>query len=50
MSLEFDFSDIKPSVFSAVIIFLVVVITVPFAKWAFNRWQIPGFTQLVNAI
>ncbi len=45
-----DMSDIKPSVASALVIFLVVLITVPLAKFVLNRWPVPGLTGLVNAI
>jgi hypothetical protein len=48
--MEFDFSDIKPSVLNAITILLIVMITVPLAKWGLNKWPVPGLTQLVNAV
>lgn len=45
-----DVADVKPSVLSAFTIFAMVAITVPLAKWLFNRWPVPGVTPLVNAI
>jgi hypothetical protein len=49
-ALEIDMSNIKPSVLSSITILLIVMVTVPLAKWAFNRWPVPGLTDLVNAI
>jgi hypothetical protein len=43
-------SNIKPSILSALTILLIVAITVPLAKWALNRYPVPGLTDLVNAI
>jgi hypothetical protein len=47
---EVDMSNIKPTVLSALTVLLIVVITVPLAKVALNRWPVPGLTQLVNAV
>lgn len=43
-------SNIKPTLLSAATILLIVVITVPLAKWALNRYPVPGLTALVNAV
>lgn len=48
--MEFDFSDVKPSVLNALTILLIVIITVPLAKWAVNRWPVPGLKDLINAV
>lgn len=48
--MEFDMSDIKPTVLSALTVLLLVAITVPLAKYVVNRWPVPGLTDLVNAI
>lgn len=48
--MEFDFSDIKPSVLNALTIALTVVIMIPLLKYTFNRWPVPGLTDLVNAV
>ncbi len=48
--MELDMSNIKPTVLSAITVFLLVMVTVPLAKWAFNRYPVPGLTDLVNAI
>lgn len=45
-----DVADIKPSVLSALTIFVMVAVTVPLAKYVFNRWPLPGVTPLVNSI
>lgn len=48
--MELDFSDIKPGVLSALMVLLLVMITVPLAKYVFNRWPVPGITDLINAV
>lgn len=48
--MDFDFSDVKPGVFNALIIFFIVMITVPLGKVILNRWPVMGLTDLVNAI
>lgn len=48
--MEIDMSNVKPSVLNAAIVLLLVMITVPTAKFVLNRWPIPGLTDLVNAI
>lgn len=45
-----DVADIKPSVLSALTVFIMVAVTVPLAKYVFNRWPLPGVTPLVNSI
>ena len=50
MEMEFDLSNIKPSVLNALIILGIVIITVPMAKWFFNEHYVPGVTELVSAI
>lgn len=47
---EIDMSNVKPTVLTAVTILLIVLITVPLAKWALNMYPVPGLTQLVNAV
>lgn len=48
--MEFDMSNIKPTVLSAITILLIVAITVPMSKYILNRWPVPGLTDLVNSI
>lgn len=48
--MELDMSNIKPTVLSAITVFLMVAITVPLAKWLLNKYHVPGFTDLVNSI
>lgn len=45
-----DVADIKPSVLSALTVFIMVAVTVPLAKYVLNRWPLPGVTPLVNSI
>jgi hypothetical protein len=48
--MELDFSDIKPSVLNALTIALTVIIMIPLLKFVLNKWQVPGLTDLVNAV
>lgn len=48
--INLDLADFKPSLYNVFMVFLAVLITVPVAKWAFNRWPVPGVTPLVNAL
>jgi hypothetical protein len=48
--MEFDMANIKPTVLSALTVLLLVAVTVPLAKYALNRWHVPGLTELVNSI
>ena len=45
-----DMSNLKPTIYNAIIILACVIITVPLAKYAVNRFPVPGLTPLVNAI
>lgn len=47
---EFDMADVKPTILSALTVFLLVLITVPLAKVVLNKYQVPGLTNLVNAV
>ncbi len=48
--MEFDFSDIRPGVFNALMILAIVTVTVPLAKAFVARYPIPGVSDLVNSI
>ena len=45
-----DMADIKPSLLSALTVLLMVIITVPLAKYVLARFYVPGLTELVGAI
>lgn len=45
-----DVADVKPTLLSAFTVFCMVAVTVPLAKFVFNKWPVPGITPLVNAI
>jgi hypothetical protein len=45
-----DMGDLKPSLLNALVVFAIVLITVPLAKWALNAFPVPGLTAMVNAI
>jgi hypothetical protein len=40
----------KPSLQTAILILVIVIVGIPLVKWAVNRWPIPGLTPLVNAV
>lgn len=48
--MSLDLADIKPSVLNALMIFLIVAITVPLAKFLLNKYRVPGLSDLVSAI
>lgn len=50
MDINLDMAELKPSFWNLVLVFLAVLITVPFAKWFFNTVEVPGVTNLVNSI
>ncbi len=45
-----DMSNVKPSVYNAFLIAMIVIVTIPLIKFAANKYPIPGFTALVNAV
>lgn len=45
-----DLASVKPSIMSALVIFLIVMITVPLAKYAFAQFYVPGLSELTAAI
>lgn len=47
---KFDFADVKPSIPSLVMVTLMAIIGISLAKWAANRFPVPGLTELVNAV
>lgn len=45
--MELDFSDVKPTVLSALTIFLIVVVTVNLGKFLATKYHIPGLSELI---
>lgn len=48
--MQLDMADVKPTVFSWVIVTLMAVAGITVLKVAVRRWPIPGFSDLVNAV
>lgn len=48
--MQLDMSNLKPTVLSAITVLLVVMVTVPLAKFALNKYRVPGLTDLINAV
>jgi hypothetical protein len=47
--MELDMADVKPSVTSWIIVTLMALTGIVLLKYVFNRWKIPGVTDVVNA-
>jgi hypothetical protein len=47
---RFDMADVKPSVLSFITVGMMAAIFIVLLKFIFNKWRVPGFTQLANAI
>jgi len=50
MPLQLDLADVKPSVQSFVVVGLMAMLFIALVKVAFNRWQVPGLTDLINSV
>lgn len=48
--MELDMSNVKPTVLTALTVLLLVMVTVPLAKFVLTKYPVPGLTQLVHAI
>lgn len=48
--MEIDMANIKPTVFAALTLLLMIMVIVPLAKFVLNRWRVPGLTDLINAV
>lgn len=48
--MEFDMADIKPSVLSWIIVGLMAATFIVVAKWAVNKYPVPGLTSFFNAV
>lgn len=48
--MDFDLADIKPNVYNLLIITLMAVIGITFLKFVFNKWPIPGVTEVVSGV
>jgi hypothetical protein len=47
---ELDMADVKPSLLSWIVVGLMAVTFIAVAKWALNRWTVPGLTELINSV
>jgi len=45
-----DFADVKPTVYSFLVVTIMAIVGIVAAKYLFNRWRVPGLTDLVNAV
>lgn len=46
----FDIGEYKPSIWAALLFFLYAILVIPFAKFVFAKWPVPGLSNLVGAI
>lgn len=45
-----DFADVKPSFWSWLIVGLMAVTFIVFAKWLFNKYPVTGLTDVINSV
>lgn len=48
--MNLDFADVKPSLFSWLIVGLMAVTFIVTAKYLVNRYPVGGLTDLINAV
>lgn len=42
--------DLKPSVWTFLVVVLFAIVGISLAKFLVNKWPVPGLTDLVNAV
>ena len=47
--MQFDMADLKPSLLTLFVFFLMWVVVANLAKWLFTRYQVPYLSDLVLA-
>jgi hypothetical protein len=47
---ELDMADVKPTVLSWIVVGIMAVTFIAAAKWATQRWRVPGLTELVASV
>ena len=45
-----DFADVKPTIYSLLMVTIMASLGIVGFKIIFNRWPVPGVTDYVNAI
>lgn len=45
-----DFADVKPTVYSLLIVTIMAALGIVGFKYIFNRWPVPGVTDFWNAV
>lgn len=45
-----DFADVKPSVLSWVIVGIMAVTFITFAKWLMTRYPVPGLSDVIASV
>lgn len=45
-----DMADVKPTITSLVVVGLMSIVFISFAKWALQRWRVPGLTELILSV
>lgn len=48
--MKLDMADVKPSVASWIVVGLMAITFIAFAKWFVAKYPIPGLTQVVAAV
>ena len=45
-----DFADVKPSVYTFLMVTIMAAVGIVFFKYVFNRWPVTGVTDFWNAV
>jgi hypothetical protein len=49
--LKLDMADARPSLMTAMVVLLIVIVGIPFLKWLVGeKFQVPGLNNLVNSV
>lgn len=48
--LDFDFADIKPTVYNIAFITIAAVIGIVLLKYIFTRWPVSGLSEVIQSV
>lgn len=50
MKLDFEFADISPNIHNLIVVTLMAIIGIAFAKYLVNRFPVKGLTEVITAV
>lgn len=50
MKLDFDFADVKPNIHNLLVITIMAIIGISFAKFVLTKYPVKGLTEIVTAV